>query len=121
MAVFRDVSVPFGGRDYIVTPSNRTLRMIEAKGRRDDPAFNIMAIFYRATMGTGGLNELAFVLAELINSAGGKVTEDDALSEFMSIEKPEDMRAYIELVCSLVVPEPKGDGEKKQEAPQAEK
>jgi hypothetical protein len=122
MGVFRDVSIPFGGREYVVTPSNRVLRLIEIKGRRDDPSFNIMAVFYRATTGMGGLNELAFALAEFINSAGGKATEDDAYAEMMRFQDPADLRAYIELICSLVMPEPKDDDVKKQEAPpQAEK
>lgn len=121
MSVFRDISVPFGGREYVVTPSNKVLRMIEMRGRREDPAFSLMAVFYRATMGTGGYNDLAFVLADLINSAGGNVTEDDALAELMRFSDPKDLRAYVELICSLVVPEPSDDDEKKPKAPQAEK
>jgi hypothetical protein len=107
MAVFRDVSIPFGGRDYVVTPANKLLRMIEAKGRRDDPSFNLVAVFYRAASGAGAVNELAFVLAELINSAGGKTTEDGALAELMAFQDPAEFRAYVDLICGCVMPEVK--------------
>ena len=117
MSIFRDVSVPFAGRDYVVTPSNRLLRRIEAKGRLDDPSFNLMAVFYRATTSSAGMNDLAFVMAEFINASGGQVTEDDALAQLMGFEKPVEMREYINLICGLVVPEPKEVDEKKPEAP----
>jgi hypothetical protein len=107
MGVFRDISIPFGGRDYVVTPSNRLLRMIEAKGRRDDTSFNLVAVFYRAASGAGAVNELAFVLAELINSAGGKTTEDGAFAELMAFKDAKEFRAYVDLICGCVMPEVK--------------
>lgn len=117
MGVFRDIAIPFAGRDYVVTPSNRLLRLIEGKARRDDPQFNMVAVFYRASSGAGAVNDLAFVLAEFINSAGGKVTEDDALAELMSFEDAASFKAYVDLICSCVMPEvkagkkPKAEGE----------
>ena len=115
MAVFREIAIPFGGKDYNVTPSNKVLRRIEMKGRRDDPAFNLVAVFYRAQVQTGGFYDLAFVLAELLNSAGANITEDDALSEFMGFNDPKTLAQYVTLICSCVMPEPKGDAAKKPE------
>ena len=112
MAVFRDVSIPLGGVEYVVTPSNKVLRRIEMKARREDPAFNLVEVFYRATAKASGFYDLAFVLAELINSTGAKVTEDDALAEFMRLEDPKELSAYINLVCACVMPEVKDDEKK---------
>jgi len=113
MAVFREISIPFGGVDYVVTPSNKVLRRIEMKGRREDPAFNLVAVFYRATALGSGFYDLSFVLAELINDAGGKVTEDDALGQFMSMSDPKQLSEYTALICSCVMPEVKDDAPKK--------
>jgi hypothetical protein len=115
MAVFREIAIPFGGAEYNVTPSNKVLRRIEMKGRRDDPSFNLVAVFYRATSQSGAFYDLSFVLAELINSAGGKVTEDDALAEFMAFKDPRALSDYVALICSCVMPEAKEDEVKKQE------
>jgi hypothetical protein len=115
MAVFREISIPFGGKEYVVTPSNKVLRRIEMKGRREDPAFNLVAVFYRATSMSGGFYDLAFVLAELINSAGGSVGDDDALAEFMAIQDAKELSSYIALICSCVMPEPKAASSKKSE------
>lgn len=114
MGIFRDISIPFRGRDYVVTPSNRVLRMIEMKARRDDPQFNLVATFYRAKTGGGAINELAFVLAELLNSAGAKTTEDEAFAYMLSMDDPKELRRYVDLICDCVMPEPKP--EKKPEA-----
>jgi len=115
MAVFREISIPFGCKEYVVTPSNKVLRRIEMKGRREDTAFNLVAVFYRATSMSGGFYDLAFVLAELVNSAGGTVTDDDALAEFMAIQDAKELSAYIALICSCVMPEAKADVPKKNE------
>jgi hypothetical protein len=120
MAVFREVSVPFGGREYIVTPANKVLRRIEMKARRDDPQFNLVAVFFRASSQAGGFYDLAYVLAELINSAGGNVTEDQALAEFMAFQDPKALSEYVALICSIVMPEPK-DEPKKADGAETEK
>lgn len=112
MGVFREITIPFGGADYNVTPSNKVLRRIEMKARREDPSYNLVAVFYRATSLGGGFYDLAFVLSELINSAGGKTTEDDALAEFMGFKDPAALSEYVALICSCVMPEAKPDEKK---------
>lgn len=107
MGVFRDISIPFGGRDYVVTPANRLLRMIEMKGQRDDPQFNLAAIVYRAKTGQGSMNALAFLASEFLNSAGAKTTEDHVFAYMLSMEDPKELRRYIDLICDCVIPEPK--------------
>jgi hypothetical protein len=112
MAVFRDVLIPFGGREYTVTPSVKLLRMIEMKGRRDNTGFNLVEVFVRLSAGSGYYDG-AFVLAELINASGGKVTDDEALAQFQSFAGPKELTEYINLVCSCIMPDVAG---KKPEA-----
>jgi hypothetical protein len=107
MAVFRDVSIEYGGRDYVVTPSNKLLRMIEMKGRKLDPSFNIVAIVVQVQSGAGSFFSLAFMLSEFINAAGGKTDEDEALAHLLSFKDPKDMSAYIETIISMIMPEAK--------------
>lgn len=114
MSLFREISIPVGGVDYVVTPSNKLLRRIEGKGRREDPDFNLVAIFIRFSTGKGAINDAAFVLAEMINASGGSITEDDALAHMVSITDGAEYRAFIDLLCSCIMPEPK---EKKPAAP----
>lgn len=112
MGVFREISLPFGGNEYVITPSNKLLRRIEMKGRREDQAFNLVAVFYRANI-SSGFYDLAFVLAELINSTGANITEDDALAELMGINDAAKLAEYVALICSLIMPEAKEAAEKK--------
>lgn len=114
MSVFREITIPVGGVDYSVTPSNKLLRRIEGKGRREDPDFNLVGIFIRFSTGNGGINDAAFVLTEMVNASGGSITEDDALAHMISISDAAEYRAFIDLLCSCIMPEPK---EKKQSAP----
>jgi len=106
MGVFRDISIPFAGRDYIVTPTVRLLRMIEMKGRRENPGFNLVEVMVRLSGGHGYFDG-AFVLAELINASGGKATDDDALAQFQSFENPKELAEYLGLICSCIMPEVK--------------
>jgi hypothetical protein len=112
LMIFRDISIPFHGREYIVTPSNKLLRRIEMKGRREDPSFNLVAVFVRGGAGSGAFYEMAFVLAELINSTGANVTEDDALAQFVGFKSSLELSEYIALLCSCVMPELRDDGKK---------
>jgi len=107
MSVFRDVIIPYGGVDVIVTPSNKVLRRIEGKGKRDDPSFNLVELIIRVNSGAGSLYDAAFVLAELINSAGVNTTEDDALAHMQGMDNAAEYRAFLDLLVSCVMPEPK--------------
>jgi hypothetical protein len=112
--LFREITIPFGGRDYVVTPSNKVLRRIEAKARLENPSFNLVEVFVRVSAGNGAVNDAAFVLAELLSASGDKVTEDEALAHMIGFDDPADYRAFLDLFCACVMPEPKA---KKPEAP----
>lgn len=114
MSLFREITIPVGGVEYQITPSNKLLRRIEGKGRRDDPDFNLVAVFMRFSAGGGAVNDAAFVLAELVNASGGTITEDDAFAHMVGMDDPKEYQAFIALFCSCIMPEPKA---KKSEAP----
>jgi hypothetical protein len=106
MGVFRDITIPFGGRDYVVTPTAKLLRRIEMHGRRENTGFNLVEVMVRLSAGQGYYDG-AFVLAELINASGGKVTDDDALAQFQSFDGPKELAEYLGLICSCIMPEVK--------------
>ena len=86
MGIFRDVLIKYEGVDYTVTPSARLLRLIESKGRRDDPHFNLAMSVYRMTMGDVSHGEISFILAEMVNSAGAKTTADAAWAYMQGLD-----------------------------------
>lgn len=117
MAVFRDIPLAYQGREYVVTPSVRLLRLIESKARRDDPTFNLAMSVYRIARGDVSYGDMCFILAEMINAAGGKTTPDEAWAWLQSLDMPklqETMAAMVE--CFI---DPKADG-KKPQAPETE-
>jgi hypothetical protein len=115
MGVFRDVSFTYGGRDYVVTPSVRLLRMIESKARRDDPQFNLAMSVYRMTLGDVSHGDIAFIYAELLNSAGAKITADDAWLHLQGLDAAGLQGLIADLAACFIAPEAKG---KKQDAPE---
>lgn len=113
MSVFRSLSLSYEGREYTVTPSNRTLRLIEAKGKRDVPTFSLTRVVYDAISGGGGPYDLAFILSELVNASGGKTTEDEALAWLSSLDAKALQDAQ-DFIVQCLMPD---DTRKKPEAP----
>lgn len=72
--VFRDVTIRFRGQDYVVTPSNRMIRRLESE-------VSISRMMMSWAKGEPALGAMCYVLAELLKSAGAKVTEDDVAQE----------------------------------------
>jgi hypothetical protein len=115
MGIFRDIPMTYQGRDYTVTPSVRLLRMIEAKGRRDDPQFNLAMAVYRMTIGDVSHGQIAFILAEMINGSGGKTDADEAWAFLQSLSV-DDLKAVVgSLTECFLAPDAKGQ---KPEAPE---
>ncbi|PIY28403.1 MAG: hypothetical protein COZ09_10160 [Comamonadaceae bacterium CG_4_10_14_3_um_filter_60_42] len=114
MGVFRDVSLTVGGKEYIVSPSNRLLRRIEMKARQENPRFNLVEVMFFLQTSAGSMPDMAFILAEFVNSAGGKMSEDEALSHIVRMEVSE-LQALKESLCGCIMPEV---DEKKPEAPE---
>jgi hypothetical protein len=112
MGIFRDISLSYDGQEYIITPSNRLLRMIEGKGRQEVPSFNLVLVLYHMQTGAGSLPDMAFILAEFLRSAGAKITEDQALAHISTMSAV-DLQALKDRLCECVMPEVK---EKKEPA-----
>ncbi len=114
MSIFRDITVSFGGKDYVVTPSIRLMRMVEAKARRDDPTFNLAMSVYRMTVGDVSHGDISFILCEMLNSAGAKTTADEVW-QWLSGLGVADLQATIAMIAEcFLAPEAKA---KKQEPP----
>ena len=75
MSVFRDVTITWGGRDYVVTPSNRLLRRIEQE-------VSLTKMQVKLARGEPSVSAMSYVLAELLKSAGAVVTEDEVMQAF---------------------------------------
>lgn len=117
MAVFRDIPIEYRGQDYVVTPSVRLLRLIEAKARRDDPTFNLAMAVYRIARGDVSYGDMCFILAEMVNSAGAKTTADEVWSWLQGLDMPAMQGVMASMVECFI--DPKADG-KKPQAPETE-
>ena len=113
MGVFRDIQLAVGGKEYTVTPSNRLLRRVEVKGKRENPNFNLVEVAVRLQMSAGSLPDMAFILAEFITGSGSEMSEDDALAHIVQMEVADLEKLKADL-CSCIMPEL---DEKKPEAP----
>jgi hypothetical protein len=115
MTIFRDISRTYIGRDYTITPSIRLMRMIESKARRDDPQFNLAMSVYRMTLGDVSHGDIAFIYAEMLNSAGAKTTADEVWLHLQGLDAAGLQDLISDLAACFIAPEAKG---KKPEAPE---
>lgn len=115
MSIFRDVSIRYDGTDYTVTPSVRLLRLIEARARRDDPAFNLAMAVYRMTRGDVAHGDIAFIVAEIINANGGRTTADHAWEYLQGVDVAGLNQLIADLASCFIAPDAKA---KKPTAPE---
>lgn len=81
MSVFRDLEIGYGGENYVLTPSNRMLRRIEA-GLAPSSLTDVIA---RTASGKPPISEISYILAEFLKEAGAEgVDEDEMYGELMS-------------------------------------
>jgi hypothetical protein len=119
MGIFRDVLIKYEGVDYKVTPSARLLRLIESKGRRDDPRFNLAMSVYRMTMGDVSYGDISFILAELVNSAGAKTTPDAAWAYMQELDLAKLQELIEDLSECFIAPSVQGKKPEPPETPEA--
>jgi len=103
LSVFRELIINWRGQEYRFTPSMRLMRSIEMG------EISLTDIAVRTSQGRPPLSHIAFVLARILQSAGAKVTDDDAYAELIR-GKQEDVTAMIGVVLQAFAP---GDGEPK--------
>lgn len=97
MAVFREMTVTWKGREYSFTPSMRLMRSIEM----GDISFTDIAV--RTSQGRPPISHIAFVLAKMLASAGAKVTEEEVYAELVTGEQ-ESITALISAVLTAFSP-----------------
>lgn len=107
-AVFRDLNVEWGGRRYVVTPSNRLLRRIE--GGPD--GVSLIGMSQDAARGQPKMSQIAYVVAVLLQSAGCEVTEDEVLAAMTDPARAVQAGEVASLLIANLFPAPDHDPEK---------
>lgn len=85
-AVFREVELVWQGRPYRFTPSNRLLRRIEGEG------VALLGMIQAFQRGQPNVAQLAYVIAAVLQEAGGTVTEDEMLHHMIGQDQAEALR-----------------------------
>lgn len=77
MAVFRELTINWKGKDYKFVPSMKLMRSIEM----GDISFTDIAV--RTSQGRPPISHIAFVLSKMLASAGCKVSDEDVYAELI--------------------------------------
>lgn len=104
MTVFRDVTITWRGKEYIVTPSMRLMRSIEM----GDISLSDIAV--RTSQGRPPVSHLAYVIARMLQSAGASVSEEDVYGEILRGDQ-DQVQNMIGVVLMAFTP-PEEDGGK---------
>lgn len=102
--VFRDVIIEYEGETYVVTPSNRLLRQIDAE-LAPQSLFGILSNVSRTNL---PLPSIALIVQQLLNSAGGQFTEDDILAGLLhdvSHNNGDGVRPLLDSIASCLAVE----------------
>lgn len=102
--VFREVVLTFQDRDYVVTPSNKLLRRIDAE-LSPQSLFGVLGAMDGKNV---PLPALALIIQQLLNAGGGNFTEDDILAELLSdVEhnRGEGIRPLVESIAQCLAVE----------------
>lgn len=97
MAVFRELTITWKGKEHRFTPSMRLMRSIE----QGDISFTDIAI--RTSRGRPPISHIATVLAKMLQAGGAVVTEEDVYAELVT-GSPEDVTALIGIVLTAFAP-----------------
>lgn len=108
MGVFRDVTIEWGGVDYVFTPSNKLLRRIEGQG------VNIAVLMHGLAVGPISAPSLALVASEFLKAGGANVSEDDVFGHIMTGTQGQIDKLATSVAQAITPQEP---DEKKPEAP----
>lgn len=97
MPVFRDITINWKGKEYTLVPSMRLMRSIEM----GDISFTDIAV--RTSQGRPPISHIAFVLAKMLQAAGGKATDDEVYEELVTGSEAE-ITSLITLVLTAFSP-----------------
>ena len=98
--VFRDITIEWGGEPFVVTPSSRLLRRIEAEGD-----LSLAKMMSDMAQGRPSAYAMAFVLFKLLQSAGAKLTEDEMAAALMGADIAE-ATALSTALATCISPQP---------------
>ena len=98
-AVFRDVTLGWGGEDYSVTPTMALLNKIEQD-------ISLSELAYRMSVGKVPMSQLAVVIGVMLRSAGANASDEEVYQELMTGDT-EAVQGMAAAVMEAVFPQPK--------------
>lgn len=113
MAVFREVTIGWGGQEYTFTPAMRLIRRIDGMLLQD--GLSITKVVYHAAKGDWPSGAMALIIAEVMKEAGAKVTEAEIYAELTN--SPADVIPLYSAVIEAISPTDPG----KKDAPRESK
>lgn len=108
MAVFRELTIVWQGKEHRFVPSMKLMRSIEMGD------ISLTDIAVRTSQGRPPISHIAFVLARMLTAAGATVTEDDVYAELVQGDQ-DGVTALISVVLTAFTP---GDSNPKNPAAQ---
>lgn len=97
MSVFRDVTITWRGKDYIVTPSIRMLRTIEMMG------ISLFSVATSISSGAPAFASLSSIAGVMLRSAGADVSDDDIYAEMQKSLTSGNAQSIVEMMGVILV------------------
>lgn len=97
MTVFRDVTITWRGKDYIVTPSLRMLRTIEMMG------ISIFGVASSVQSGTPAFASMASIAGVMLRSAGVDASDDEIFAEMQRSLRSENAKPVVEMMGAILM------------------
>lgn len=97
MAVFRELTINWKGKDFKFVPSMKLMRSIEMA----DISFTDIAV--RTSQGRPPISHISFVLAKMLGAAGCKVQDEEVYGELIG-GKQDQVTSLITLVLMAFSP-----------------
>lgn len=103
MAVFRETTLTWQGKDHSLVPSIALLRKVDGRLARDNPGCNSAAVAFRLVTGGANPTEVAIIGGEMLRAAGADVSDEDVYSFYLS-SAVEDIVAFNTQLLECVIP-----------------
>jgi hypothetical protein len=97
MSVFRDVTITWRGKEYIVTPSIRMLRTIEMMG------ISLFSVATSISSGAPAFASLSSIAGVMLRSAGADVSDDDVYAEMQKSLTSGNAQSIVEMMGVILV------------------
>jgi len=97
MSVFRDVTITWRGKDYVVTPSLRMLRTIEMMG------ISLFSVASSISGGSPAFGSLASIAGVLLRSAGADATDEEIYAEIQKALTSGNAQAVVEMMGVILM------------------